>query len=205
MASTGWRRGARAPVVLALLGVIVVLAATWWRWSGSGDAVTERGTRLEVGVTEFPPEERQLLPAIAGRTLDGEELDVASFSGGAVVVNVWGSWCGPCRKEAPDLVRVARQTSAWGVHFVGIDTRDNVAAGRAFARRFHVPYPSLDDQDGRILAQFAGIVPISAVPSTIVVDADGRVAARVVGPVDASTLTALLETVRPASATAQDS
>ena len=188
----------------ALFIAAVLSVAMWWQWSDDVDAVTERGTRLEVGVTEFPRGERRALPAVAGETLDGDQLDLASFRGGPVVINVWGSWCAPCRKETPDLVRVARQTSASGVHFVGIDTRDNTAAGRAFMRRYDVPYPSLDDQDGQVLAQFTGIVPISAVPSTIVVDAEGLVSARIVGPVDESTLTALLQELRPARSAARD-
>ena len=110
-----------------------------------------------------------------------------------VVLNVWGSWCAPCRAEAPDLARVAAQSRRSGVRFVGIDVRDNPAAARAFARRYSVTYPSWDDQDGSVLAQFAGIVPVSAVPSTMVLDAQGVIRARVIGRVDARTLRGLIE------------
>jgi thiol-disulfide isomerase/thioredoxin len=189
-----WRRWQLS--VIALLAAVALATYTWVRWTDGVDAVTERGTRMEVGVTQFPPTERQPLPAVSGATLDGDQLDLASLRGRPVVINIWGSWCAPCRRETPDLVRVAQKTRAWGVHFVGIDTRDNSAAGRAFVRRYQIPYPSLDDQDGQVLAQFAGIVPISAVPSTMVVDGEGRIAARIVGPVDASTLTVLLEELR---------
>ena len=105
----------------------------------------------------------------------------------------------PCRAEAPDLVEVAAESAERGVAFVGIDVRDNPSAARAFARNYDVTYPSLDDQKGLLLAQFTGIIPVSAVPSTLVVDTGGTIRARVVGQVDASTLRALIEDAETAS------
>ena len=87
-----------------------------------------------------------------------------------MVINVWGSWCAPCRVETPDLVRLANETADQGVQFVGINTRDNRAAAKAFVRSFGVPYPSLQDPDGQVLLDFQGVVPTSVVPSTVVID-----------------------------------
>ncbi|MBA2559737.1 MAG: TlpA family protein disulfide reductase, partial [Propionibacteriales bacterium] len=109
-----------------------------------------------------------------------------------------GSWCGPCRAEAPDLARLARETAARGVRFVGIDTRDTAAAAKAFVRFFHVPYPSIVDEDGRVLLAFRDVIPVSAIPSTLVVDTDGNIAAKVVGQVTYSTLRGLVEDELPA-------
>jgi peroxiredoxin len=95
------------------------------------------------------------------------------------------------------------------VRFVGIDTRDNLAAARAFARAFNVPYPSLVDDDGHLMLAFHGVIPVSAVPSTVVVDPAGNIAARVVGIINYSTLRGLVDDVlaetTPATAAASAS
>lgn len=108
-------------------------------------------------------------------------------------MNAWGSWCAPCRAEAPDLRRTALETLSEGVRFVGLDTRDNDAAARAFVRRFRVPYSSLVDDDGELLLALRDTVPAQAIPSTVLLDRRGRVAARVVGRVTYSTLRGLID------------
>ena len=134
-----------------------------------------------------------MLPRLRGGTLDGDRLDVSDWRGHVVVINAWGSWCGPCREEAPALRRVSEETKAAGVRFVGIDTRDNDAAGRAFAREFGITYPSLVDDSGRVMLAFGRTIPVAAVPSTVVVDRRGRIAARVIGAVTYSTLRGLVD------------
>ena len=105
---------------------------------------------------------------------------------------MWGSWCAPCQDEAPTLRRVAVETRDRGVVFVGIDTRDNDAAARAFQWEYRIPYPSVIDREGAVLGRFRGTVPIAAVPSTLVVDKRGKVAARVIGKVTYATLRGLV-------------
>ena len=164
---------------------------------GSWDAGNAaRGEDISTGLTRWRPAERPTLPRLRGRTLEGARLDVSDWRGHVVVVNTWGSWCGPCREEAPDLARAYRDTKDVGVRFVGIDTRDNDDAARAFVREFAIGYPSLVDEDGRLMLAFGRTIPISAVPSTVVVDARGRIAARIIGVVTYATLTGLIEDVR---------
>jgi thiol-disulfide isomerase/thioredoxin len=110
-----------------------------------------------------------------------------------VVINVWGSRCAPCQAETPDLVRLSHEFADRGVRFVGINTRDNSAAARAFERTLKVPYPSVEDQGGRLLLNFRHIIPTAVVPSSVVIDRDGKVAARVIGRVTYTTLKGLLE------------
>lgn len=178
-------------VVAGIVLLTVLGASMAWSWSRDDtetpDAGRSRWSGL-IGYTGFEPAERVAMPAVSGVTIEGQPIDLADLRGRVMVLNVWGSWCVPCREEAPDLARVSQETRDQGVRFVGIDVRDNPAAARAFARSFRIPYPSIDDQSGRILAAFAGVVPVSAVPSTIFVDRQGRIAARVVGGVDAKTL-----------------
>ena len=184
--------------VLVLAIAIALAAVAWWQVSQLRSGTKEAAGVTATGVTEYAGADGIPLPEVAGRTIDGDPLDLGDLRGDVLVVNVWGSWCAPCRAEQPELAAVAQETEPRGVRFVGIDVRDNPAAARAFARRYGVTYPSLDDQNGLLLAQFTGIVPVSAVPSTIVVDANGAIRARVVGKVDASTLRALIETAEDA-------
>jgi thiol-disulfide isomerase/thioredoxin len=140
----------------------------------------------------MPVAARAAAPRLAGETLDGTPLDVSSLQGNVVVVNVWGSWCGPCQAEAPDLLRVAGVTGPLGVRFVGLDIRDNRAAARAFEGDFGIDYPSLFDPDLRLTRGFQSFV---FPPTTYVVDRHGRIAASLFGRVDPAVLERMVRTV----------
>ncbi|HYK28567.1 MAG TPA: TlpA disulfide reductase family protein [Streptosporangiaceae bacterium] len=120
-------------------------------------------------------------PSVSGTTVTGKQLNLASYRGDTVVLNFWGSWCAPCRSEAPALGTLARQLSADGVRFVGIDIRDEPASALAFMQTFGVGYPSLNDPSDEIALAFRSTVPPAAIPTTLVIDRDGRIAARIVG------------------------
>lgn len=125
-----------------------------------------------------PPPTRGAVPPIAGEDVlrPGSEIGTASLRGQVVVLNVWGSWCGPCRAEAPELEEAARATAPLGVQFLGIDVRDDRDAAADFLRDRGVSYPSIYDPPGRSLLALRGF-PRNVVPSTIVLDREGRVAA----------------------------
>ncbi|MCW2543913.1 MAG: thiol-disulfide isomerase and thioredoxin-like protein [Frankiales bacterium] len=140
---------------------------------------------LAAGV--FPALDREPAPSLSGRTLKGDDLDLASYRGQVVVINFWGSWCAPCIAEAPNLNTVYAKTKASGVAFVGIDIKDDKSIARAFERSKKVAYPSLFDPDGLLLLKFKGQAP-QIPPSTFVLDRQGRVAARFLGAVTESEL-----------------
>ncbi|HBK38989.1 MAG TPA: redoxin [Actinobacteria bacterium] len=150
-------------------------------------------------MTILPPDQRQVAPNASGVDLAGKTLELADFAGQIVVLNVWASWCAPCRAEAGALEEVAKQFENQGVQFIGLNTRDSNAAARAFIRKFDVTYPSLVDTDGRIQLLFNDSLPPQAIPSTIVIDQKGRVAARALGVVTAATLRAMIEPLREES------
>ncbi|MDQ3824788.1 MAG: TlpA family protein disulfide reductase [Actinomycetota bacterium] len=148
------------------------------------DAVARGGTFEFVspgGKTDIfydPPASRGTVGELAGDSLTdpGTTVSLAHYPNEVVVLNVWGSWCGPCRSEAAELVRVAGATVSQGVQFLGIDVRDSRQAGADFARDFGLAYPSIFDPPGRTLFALAGL-PRSVVPLTIVLDRHHRVAA----------------------------
>ena len=146
-------------------------------------------------ITIVPAAERKPAPTITGELLGGGTFDSTELAGKVIVYNVWGSWCAPCRKEAPAL-EAAAQATADKAQFVGINTRDlSAEPAEAFVRAFDVTYPSVFDPDGRELLKFGSQLPPSAIPSTLVVDLEGRIAARVLGEVTESTLTGLVDDV----------
>jgi thiol-disulfide isomerase/thioredoxin len=119
---------------------------------------------------------------MSGPTLDGSKVSVDTYRGDIVVLNVWASWCAPCRAEAPGI------ESAWkswksdgGVQVIGINTRDELSTAAAFADRFKLTYPNVYDKYGQKLLDLGGQLPPNAIPSTLILDKSGRVAARVLG------------------------
>ena len=140
-------------------------------------------------VTFIESKDRKTAPVLTGMTLDGENLQVPH--GGIVVVNVWASWCAPCRAEAPTLAALAKKYQ--GVVFVGVLTRDSEVAARAFEKRFQIPYPTLVDDS--VLLGFRDTLSANAIPSTIVIDKQGLVAARISGQITVASLSDLIEKI----------
>lgn len=180
-------------LVLAALICSVLLAGCSHAVSGSGgDQGFVAGKGIITSVRTAA--DRKVPGAVAGTTLDGDRVSLADYRGKVVVVNVWGSWCGPCRAEAAMLADASRDLADQGVEFLGIDSRDPSAGNaQAFVRRFKVPYPSIYDQQGSTLLAFRGTLPATTVPSTVVVDAQGRVSGSVIGPITRTTLDDLVQ------------
>lgn len=177
-------------VVVAVLTIPATLILPILYYWSSSDTELAGDSASSSAVAEIPPDERAAPVAVSGTTLDGETFDLIATRGQVVVLNVWGSWCVPCREEAPALARLSQEFS--DVAFVGIDVRDNPASARAFEERYGITYPSLDDPAGLSLLPLREVVPTKAVPSTIVLDREGRVASRVIGLLDESVLRALI-------------
>jgi thiol-disulfide isomerase/thioredoxin len=126
------------------------------------------------------------VPAWGGETSQGETVDSDDLDG-VVVLNFWYAGCPPCRVEAPDLEEVFQEYGD-RITFLGVNVRDSAATANSFERDFGVSYDSILDVSTRdVLSAFAGQVPPSAVPTTLVLDADGRVAARISGQVPSAT------------------
>jgi thiol-disulfide isomerase/thioredoxin len=147
-------------------------------------------------ITYVAPAKRGSAVSMRGTTLEGQPFDLSALHGKIVVMNVWGSWCAPCRKEAPDLQKAWVALGAKGVQFMGINVRESdKAQALAFQRTFGITYPSLTDDGGQALLSLRGAVAANAIPTTVVIDTEGRIAARVSGTTTATTLNDLVTDV----------
>jgi len=192
-------RRARSRAVLSTAGVAVaalVLSACSSGGTSGGSGNTNFITGSD-GIATVKKGDRQAAPDLSGKTIDGKTLDTADYKGKILVVNVWGSWCSPCRAEADNLVQVAKATASKGVQFVGLNTRDpETGPAVAFEKKYGVPYPSLYDPTGRLMLRFKkGTLNPQAIPSTIVIDRDGKIAARTLQALSEEKLREMLDPV----------
>lgn len=170
--------------------LVVLLACTTTAACAEGvESTGDKGYIDGKGViTRLAEAERRAPGKVEGETLDGKQVSLADFEGKVVVVNVWWSNCPPCRAEAKDLVEASIELAAMDVEFLGINTRDSSpSAGRAYERRYKVPYSSIFDADGQNLLAFSRTLSPNSIPSTLIIDKQGRVAASILGEVTSKT------------------
>ena len=147
--------------------------------SSAGDA---RGKVESPGFSRIAIGDRTLAPNLSGTTLQGSKFALKDVAGDVVVVNIWASWCEPCRTESPVLASLERQLAAKKVRFVGIDETDSATSATRFVASTGARYPQLVDSDGALLRRLP-LLPQKGIPSTLILDRHHRMAARVIGPV----------------------
>ncbi|MBT9256499.1 TlpA family protein disulfide reductase [Phycicoccus sp. MAQZ13P-2] len=195
MSRTPSRRAALGAVALAAL-VLAGCSSDPNSVAAQAKAGDQKGYISGDGAVETIPAADRLEPVtMDGQLLDGTAWDIASTRGQVLVLNVWGSWCAPCVAEAPDLQKAweEQQAKKAPVQFMGIDFREEAERGAAFVDKAGITYPSLSDKPGLLILRLQGKAPTT--PSTLVLDREGRIAARVNGPVDATTLSGLVDDV----------
>jgi len=143
-----------------------------------------------VAAAERPPgvgpiEASGTMPAIEEASInDMGPVSPSLYRGKVVLVNFWASWCGPCRREQPGLSRLWEEYKDRGVQFLGVDFKDDSAAGLAYLDEFEVAYPSVEDPTGIIAHRFG----VPYLPATVLVGADGEMRLRLVGAQTEETL-----------------
>lgn len=183
----------RAAAITAVLALVLVACSS--TSDPEDPTVADPGYAAGDGTFTFwAPDERSEAVEITGTTFDREELALADWRGDVVVLNFWYANCPPCRAEAPDLASIS-QDYAGSVHLLGVNGTDEADRVAAFNATFGITYPSLDDADARTVAALEGLVPLRAMPTTVVLDAQGRPAARIVGLAEGTTLRGLIDDV----------
>ena len=190
--------GGRARGALGVLAVLALaLTASACAPAGSSAGGGDVGAGYSSGdgsYATWEPGERGEPVNLVGTTYDGSEFDIAETATDATVVNFWYAACPPCRSEAPDLAAISADYGE-EITMLGVNPRDDAATAQAFENTFGIPYPSLHDSSARAVAAFEGVVPLSAMPTTVVLDREGRVAARILGQADPTILRGLVDDV----------
>ena len=128
-------------------------------------------------------------PGLQGEAVVGPGIDTGSMDWSVLVVNIWATWCGPCRREQPALQRVQATYASRGVELVGVDYRDDRAAAERWIEDFAVTYPSLYDPQGRTAAS----LNFPFVPDTYLVDASGTTRYAIYGETSEEELSGLID------------
>ncbi|HZX39605.1 MAG TPA: TlpA disulfide reductase family protein [Streptomyces sp.] len=191
----------RAPRAALLTGLVAAGALTLSACSGDSNGKSGGGGDTnfvtDTGGISTAAKGKRIAPnKLSGETLEGKQLDVADLKGKVVVMNVWGSWCSPCRAEAPHFAKVSKETKAKGVEFVGINTRNaDKGPAIAFEENYGVEYPSLYDPMGKLIVNGfpKGSLNPQSIPSTIVLDREGKIAARSLKALDADELHKIID------------
>ncbi|MFH7595027.1 TlpA disulfide reductase family protein [Streptomyces racemochromogenes] len=184
------------PTAVTLVGALTLTACGDSGSTSSGSAGGNYVTGPS-GISTVAKGDRVDAPGLDGATVDGKTLDTTALKGKVVVLNVWGSWCPPCRAEAPYFAKVSKELGDAGkdVAFVGINTRDtSTQNAAAFEQNFGITYPSLYDPDGKLMLRFPkNTLNPSAIPSTVVLDKEGKIAARTLAAVNEEQLRSMID------------
>ena len=170
----------RLPLLVAALVLAVGSASACSDLDGTDGKtwITGEGSLQQVAEAERgKPVEAE------GKDLDGQPLDLADYRGKVVVLNVYASWCPPCRSEMPTVVELAEHADPAQVAYLGVNIRDNDSAARAFGDNVGIEFPSFADPGSSVLLDLSDELGPYSLPSTVVLDRDGRVAALVLGKI----------------------
>ena len=149
------------PAILLVAGGVLAAATSLRGPSSTADVLKVAGS----------------MPVLDLPALEGGRVSPDLYRGKVVVVNIWASWCGPCRLEQPGLERLWREYRGRDVQFIGVDFDDDRAAALEYLREFDVTYPSVSDPTGILAFRFGMLAP----PTTFIVDREGQLRYHLLG------------------------
>lgn len=154
------------------IGAALALGACSTPDKGDKSGAPASDGRVEIGAPA---------PAFATLSLDGDSVSLAKNRGKVVLLNIWATWCHPCRAEIPELVAIHAHYKARGLEMIGVsvDNEGTDDAIRSFITDFKMTFPIWRDPDERTTALFRTV----GVPSTYLIDKEGVLRWRKIGPI----------------------
>lgn len=197
VARSAWRVRRRTAISVTAVAVILAggaLAVGHFTASSSTGGLMANGDTVEYAAGHQP-----LVPDFAATSLTGTPVKMTSYRGKVLVLNFWWSECAPCVAEAPALEAAYQQYHPQGVDFLGDDVGDTVTGALSFTRTEGISYPSINDPSYSVVQQFSQAVPVSATPTTAVIDKTGHVVGISLGPISIGELAALIHQAETAN------
>jgi peroxiredoxin len=180
-----------AAVLVVLLAVGLAVTFT----GGSSQASDRQYIDGSTSAWMYKEGHRPLAPDFTGTTLTGATVKFSSYKGKVLVLNFWGSWCPPCRDEAPTLAVLSEKFAKDDVSFLGDDLNDTPTNALSFTQSEGITYPSLNDPGYQIAQDFGNAVLINDTPTTLVIDKTGHIAGVVYGATTYSELDTMIQDV----------
>jgi len=146
--------------------------AALWEWGAPFEEAAE------YGYSSLTPDYNGSLHELSARDFEGEEVSFSKYEGKVLVLNIWASWCPPCRRELPALDDLSKRLDAGRFAVIGVSVDENPDYIREYLRRIDVDFLNLWDEKQRLSAE---VFNIDAYPTTFIVSARGEIAKRIVG------------------------
>ncbi len=166
------QKGKVSSTIVGVAVVAFLLLLSYGLLSGPGSAPLSEGPAPDFSLQLF----------------DGDQLSLASLGDQVIVVNFWGSWCEPCREEAPVLEKAWQEYQGQGVTFIGIAYKDTEGKARAFLDEFGITYPNALDPGNKVGRAYR----VQGVPETFFIK-DGEIASLYIGPLTEDQLVTRIE------------
>ena len=190
-----WRSRPKAVVSVAAVAVVLLAGGLTMAFTSGGLPAGESYLDGNPAAVVYQAGHRPLVPGFSGTTLTGVPVSFSTYRGKVVVLNFWGSWCAPCQAEGPTLASLSAKYSSAGVAFLGVDIQDTPVNAEAFEEGFGIKYPSINDPGESVAQAIGSAVPISATPTTLVIDRTGHLAGAIRGTATYSVLNSMLSEV----------
>jgi cytochrome c biogenesis protein CcmG/thiol:disulfide interchange protein DsbE len=164
-----------------IFSIVILLFGSGWIWLSRTPPGSTTSGNIPV------PRQGFLAPDFSLQTPDGQILNLAEFRGRPILINLWASWCPPCKAEMPDLEQVYKDYQSEGFIILGVNATNQDDPGKAisFAKEYGLTFPILFDMDGKV----SQLYQLQALPTSFFVDKNGVIQDVVIGgPMSAALL-----------------